>query len=168
MRLKSKSVMTGRVLLTLGLLAVALLALPRPALAVDPSEMLKDPVLEHRAREISQKLRCLVCQNESIDASDADLAHDLRVLVRKRLTEGETNKQVIDYIVSRYGDFVLLRPPVEARTLPLWFGPGVIGLLGLVAVFLFYRRRRTQSATPTPLTPEEQARLRRLMETDSQ
>ncbi len=90
------------------------------ALAVEPSEMLADPVLEARARDISSGLRCLVCQNQSIDESDADLARDIRVLVRERLTRGDNDKQVVDYIVSRYGDFVLLKPPLRSR--PMFFG----------------------------------------------
>lgn len=119
--------------------------------------MLADPVLEARAREIGQELRCLVCRNQSIDDSDADLAHDLRVLVRQRLTAGDTNGQVIAYIRSRYGDFVLLRPPLDGATLLLWGGPALILLLGGVALLRFYRRPET--ATPAPLSREERRRL---------
>ncbi|MGE5272089.1 MAG: cytochrome c-type biogenesis protein CcmH, partial [Thiohalocapsa sp.] len=97
-----------------------------PAHAVRPDEMLADPRLEARAREIGQELRCLVCRNQSIDDSDADLAHDLRVLVRQRLTQGDSNQEVIAYIRSRYGDFVLLRPPFNTATLLLWGGPALV------------------------------------------
>ena len=97
-----------------------------PAHAIQPDEVLADPALEARAREIGRELRCLVCQNQSIDDSDADLARDLRVLVRERLQAGDSDRQVVDYVVSRYGDFVLLRPPVKPATYALWFGPLLI------------------------------------------
>lgn len=130
------------------------------AYAVRPDEMLANPVLEHRAREISQQLRCLVCQNESIDESNADLAHDLRVLVRKRLVAGDTDRQVIAYIVARYGDFVLLKPPFKAKTLVLWLAPGVILAAGAAGLWLVRRR----AALPeTPLSEDERARLARLL-----
>ncbi len=112
-----------------------------PAYAVNPDEVLADPVLEIRARDISQNLRCLVCQNQSIDDSDADLAKDLRVLVRERLVFGDSDDEVINFVVDRYGDFVLLKPPFKMVTYALWFGPV---LLFLIAVFAGYRilRRR--------------------------
>lgn len=138
-----------------------------PAHAVNPDEILADPALEARAREIGKELRCLVCQNQSIDDSDADLARDLRVLVRERLTEGDSNQQVIDYVVSRYGDFVLLRPPVKSTTYLLWYGPAIILVLGIIAVFLFYRRRTQAAAGPAPLSDAEQARLDALMKDDA-
>lgn len=148
-------------------LVLTLMLAAGPAQAVQPQEMLADPQLEHRAREISKNLRCLVCQNQSIDDSDADLARDLRVLVRERLKAGDSDTQVVDYVVKRYGDFVLLRPPVKESTLVLWAGPAVIALLGLLAVFAFYRRRRGQTAPAArPLTPEEKARLEKLMQGD--
>ena len=115
--------------------------------AVEPSEMLADPVLETRAREISKDLRCLVCQNQSIDDSNAELARDLRVLVRRRLVAGDSDNQVIDYVVSRYGDFVLLNPPFKGATYALWLGPGLIAALGLLAVVVFFRRRRSVLAS---------------------
>jgi len=152
-------------------MAVALLLAVLPlssARAVNPDEMLADPALEHRARVISRDLRCLVCQNQSIDDSDAGLAKDLRVLVRERLKAGDSNEQVIDYVVARYGDFVLLKPPVKASTLVLWVGPAVVALFGILALILFYRRRR--AATPVaaqPLSPEERARLNKLLEGDA-
>jgi cytochrome c-type biogenesis protein CcmH len=138
-----------------------------PAHAVNPDEILADPALEARAREIGKELRCLVCQNQSIDDSDADLARDLRVLVRERLTEGDSNQQVIDYVVSRYGDFVLLRPPVKSTTYLLWYGPAIILVLGILAIFLFYRRRTASSSGPAPLSDAEKVRLDALMKDDA-
>ena len=138
-----------------------------PAHAVNPDEILADPALEARAREIGKELRCLVCQNQSIDDSDADLARDLRVLVRERLTEGDSNQQVIDYVVSRYGDFVLLRPPVKSTTYLLWYGPAIILVLGILAIFLFYRRRTASSSGPAPLSDAEKVRLVALMKDDA-
>ena len=136
--------------------------------AVNPDEMLDDPALEARAREISKGLRCLVCQNQSIDDSDADLARDLRVLVRERLAAGDSDGQVIDYVVSRYGDFVLMRPPFKATTYALWLGPALIGGLGVLAVMAFYRRRRAagarRGAAPPPLTEDEKRRLETLLD----
>ena len=143
------------------LLVFAVAALPQ-AWAVQPDEILDDPVLEARAREISAELRCLVCQNQSIDDSNAPLARDLRVLVRQRLEAGDSNDEVLDYIVARYGDYVLLRPPFEPETWILWLGPFallalVLGLLGFVAV------RRRRPAMPAPLSDEERAKLDLLM-----
>ncbi|MGB8274778.1 MAG: cytochrome c-type biogenesis protein [Alphaproteobacteria bacterium] len=137
-----------------------------PALAVEPSEMLSDPALEARARDISKNLRCLVCQNQSIDDSNATLAHDLRVLVRQRLEAGDTNEQAVQYIVNRYGDFVLLRPPIEPDTYALWFGPPVLLVGAVIALALFFRRRRTAlaAAKPRPLTAEEQKDVERLLQ----
>ena len=136
----------------LALLMLALLSLP--ALAVRPDEMLADPALEARARAISEGLRCLVCQNQSIDDSDADLAHDLRVIVRERLTAGDTDKQAVDYIVARYGEYVLLNPVLAPHTLLLWIAaPGVL-LIGAVVVFIGARRKRTL-AVDVPLTEDE-------------
>src|SRR3954451_4129787 len=124
-----------------------------PAQAVRPDEMLPDPALEARARDIGQELRCLVCRNQSIDDSDADLAHDLRVLVRERLKAGDTNDRVIAYIRSRYGDFVLLRPPFEIATVLLWVGPLLILLLGAFGVTRFYRAQaRDPGANATALS----------------
>ena len=136
----------------LALLMLALLSLP--ALAVRPDEMLADPALEARARAISEGLRCLVCQNQSIDDSDADLAHDLRVIVRERLTAGDTDKQAVDYIVARYGEYVLLNPVLAPHTLLLWIAaPGVL-LIGAVVVLIGARRKRTL-AVDVPLTEDE-------------
>jgi len=141
------------------LLALALVAalLPVPAHAVRPDEMLADPGLEARAREVGRELRCLVCRNQSIDDSDADLAHDLRVLVRERIKAGDSNDQVVAYVRARYGDFVLLRPPLEIGTLLLWGGPLLILVLGGVALARFYRGK-DENAAP-PLSVEERRRL---------
>tara|TARA_B100000315_G_scaffold260360_1_gene321133 strand:- start:5700 stop:6119 length:420 start_codon:yes stop_codon:yes gene_type:complete len=125
---------------------LALVMMAAPVYAVDPSEILKDPVLEKRARAISKGLRCVVCQNQSIDDSDAQLARDLRVLVRERLVAGDSDQAVVDYVVSRYGDFVLLRPPVKGATLVLWFGPVVIALIGIIGLVLFFRRQKKYAA----------------------
>ncbi|WP_159730856.1 cytochrome c-type biogenesis protein [Methylosinus sp. Ce-a6] len=136
-------------------------ALLSPALAVEPSEMLADPKLEARARAIASELRCLVCQNQSIDDSDAPLAKDLRVVVREKLKEGASDGQVRDYVVARYGDFVLLRPPLKPQTLLLWAAPAIALLGGAWAIFAAVRRgrRRTDAAG---LTAEERARLQAL------
>jgi cytochrome c-type biogenesis protein CcmH len=138
------------------LVSLALLCGAGSAQAVRPDEMLTNPALEARARDISRDLRCLVCRNQSIDDSDADLAHDLRVLVRERITAGESNEQVIGFVRARYGDFVLLRPPFAIGTALLWGGPLLVLLLGGVAIARFYRRR--DEPTP-PLSPEERQRL---------
>ena len=133
------------------------------ALAVTPDEMLKDPALEARARALSQQLRCMVCQNQSIDDSEAPLAHDLRVLVRERLAAGDSDKQVIDFLVSRYGEFVLLKPRFEWHTALLWIVPPAILVVGGVALFVLARRRRGQRK-PDELSVEEQAKLATLVQ----
>ena len=124
---------------------VTILFFPLAAIAVDPGEILKDPNLEKRARSISKGLRCVVCQNQSIDDSDAQLARDLRILVRNRIVAGDSDTAVIDYVVSRYGDFVLLKPPIKGVTLVLWFGPIFFTLAGLIGLILFFRRHRIDS-----------------------
>ena len=133
------------------------------AFAVEPREMLTDPALEARARAISKELRCLVCQNESIDESNADLAHDLRVLLRQRLAAGDTDRQAIDFIVKRYGNFVLLKPPVEPATYFLWFGPAAVLVIGAVGATLFVRRRNRTRSEPAPLSAQERQRLDALL-----
>ncbi|RLQ87537.1 cytochrome c-type biogenesis protein [Notoacmeibacter ruber] len=140
-----------------------------PASAVQPDEMLDDPALESRAREISSGLRCLVCQNQSIDDSDAEIARDLRILVRDRLKEGESDEEVVDYIVSRYGQFVLLKPVFSPTTVLLWATPLLVLVGG--GAFLFLRRpRRTVTASEeplaAPLTAEEEARLNGVLSED--
>jgi cytochrome c-type biogenesis protein CcmH len=149
----------------LALIALLLAALaPTAGLAVTPDEMLKDPALEARARHISEGLRCLVCQNESIDDSQAPLAHDLRVLVRKRLTAGDTNQQAIDYIVARYGQFVLLKPRFEPQTYLLWGLPPAVLLAGMIGLFFVARRRRSVNTETAALSAEEERKLSTLVE----
>ncbi len=132
------------------------------ALAVDSQEQLKDPNLEARAREISAGLRCLVCQNQSIDDSDASLAKDLRLLVRQQLKKGESNQQVVDYVVARYGEFVLLKPRLHLNTILLWFAPIVLVAGGILLASRVVRRPPPESPA-RPLTPEEQAELDSLL-----
>ena len=148
--------------LTFALAMVALLA--SPAVAVEPDEMLADPALEARAREVSQELRCLVCQNESIDESNATLAKDLRLLVRARITAGDSNDEVIDYVVERYGEFVLLKPLAGGANVILWWA-GPVMLLIALATALAYLRRRGSSGAPqeAALSAEEEARLRDIL-----
>jgi cytochrome c-type biogenesis protein CcmH len=149
-------------------LMLALTNLGAFALAVEPGERLADPALEARARAISGELRCLVCQNESIDDSNADLAHDIRMLVRQRLTAGESDAQVVQSVVDRYGQFVLLKPPVEPATYALWFGPPIVLALGLAgSVAWIVQRRRRQTDMPPALSPEERARLDELLRESS-
>ena len=149
-------------------LAIALLALwlSAPALAVQPDEILQDPTLEARARALSQELRCMVCQNQSIDDSDAPLAKDLRVLVRERLSAGESDKQVIDFIVARYGEFVLLKPRLSAHTLLLWLAPFAALVIGGSGLIVFLRRRGNEAQAARAqeqLTPAEQSRVAELL-----
>ena len=125
-----------------------LLLLVQPVLAVQPDEMLPDPALEVRAREISEGLRCVVCQNQSIDDSDAPLAKDLRVVVREQLTLGKSDTDIMAYIVARYGNFVLLKPPVEPATWLLWAGPFAVLFIGGGAMAVWSRRRRLVETAP--------------------
>ena len=149
------------------LLALAALVVALPALAVQPDEMLQDPALEARAREISKDLRCLVCQNQSIDDSDADLARDLRILLRQRLTAGDSDAQAKQYLVDRYGDYVLLKPPFKLTTLALWLGPLVLLLLAFAAGFSFYRRRPAgPDIAARPLDSAEESKLSALLRED--
>lgn len=131
--------------------------------APSPDEMLDDPVLEQRARLLSAGLRCVVCQNESIDDSNAGLAHDMRVLVRERLVAGDSDAEVVAFLTARYGDFVLLRPPVRQSTWLLWFGPALFVALGAFGLALAMRRRRAPSSVP-PLDPEERALVETLLD----
>jgi cytochrome c-type biogenesis protein CcmH len=128
-----------------------------PALAVQPDEMLPDPALEARARALSAELRCMVCQNESIDDSDAPLAKDLRILVRERLKAGDSDRSVKDFLVERYGDFILLKPPLELRTIALWSAPFVLLVLGAAGIYTFSRRQRPAAAGA--LSSAEQAKI---------
>ncbi len=146
------------------LLAMLLLLLPlATAQAVTPDEVLDDPALEARAREISAELRCMVCQNQSIDDSNADLARDLRLLVRARLVDGDSNEEVIDYVVSRYGEFVLLKPRFSPKTWLLWGAPALLIVIGGIVLWRFSVVRR---APDRPLSQAEEDRLERLLSGD--
>jgi cytochrome c-type biogenesis protein CcmH len=144
------------------LLAALFLLAAAPAFAVEPSERLANPALEARAEAIGSELRCLVCQNESIEESSADLAHDLRVIIRKRLVAGDTDQEAINFVVARYGLFVLLDPPFIPATYALWLTPPAL-VLGGAAVLLLRARRRRVGAGPAALTPEEHARADMLL-----
>ncbi len=142
---------------------LALLLLAAPAMAVEPDEMLADPQMEERARAISAELRCLVCQNQSIDDSDAPLARDLRLLVRERLKAGDSDSEVRDFLVARYGEFVLLRPTISGRNLLLWITPLLVLVVGaLVAA----RRFRARPAPGAGLSPEEEQALAKVLARD--
>ena len=151
-------------LVMIGMLAICI----SPAMAVQPDEVLPDAQLEQRARVLSRELRCMVCQNQSIDDSDAPLARDLRVLVRERLTAGDNDNQVLDFLVARYGEFVLLRPRFEWQTALLWLTPALVLVLGAIGAASFVRRRNSVSSRGggmpplERLTPEEEAKLARL------
>ncbi|MFF0919624.1 cytochrome c-type biogenesis protein CcmH [Rhizobium leguminosarum] len=144
------------------LLAFALLLMAAPAFAVNPDEVLADPALEARARTLSAELRCMVCQNQSIDDSNADLAKDLRLLVRERITDGDSDEAVLNYIVSRYGEFVLLKPRVSMKTVLLWGAPVLLVLAGGLSLLVF-ARKRAGKPTGSKLTAGEQARLSELL-----
>ena len=141
----------------LALVTLAWLALP--AIAVNPDEVLPDPALEARARAISAGLRCLVCQNESIDDSDADLAHQIRVLVRDRLKTGDSDAEVVQYLVDRYGEFILLKPVLAPHTIILWTATPTVLVIGGIVLFVVARRRRRMTVGQAALTPEEQKAL---------
>jgi cytochrome c-type biogenesis protein CcmH len=147
------------------LLLACTIACLSPAFAVNPDERLSDPGLESRARALSKELRCMVCQNESIDDSNADLAHDLRVIVRQRLTAGDTDEQVLAYMRARYGDFVLLKPPVDSTTWVLWFGPFAVLIVAGAGIALAVRYRRPPAAV-APLSEEESLQLQTLLKTE--
>lgn len=142
-----------------------LLAFTAPSRAVEPDEVLPDASQEARARSLSQHLRCVVCQNQSIDDSNAPLARDLRVLLRERISAGDSDRAAMDYIVARYGNFVLLKPPVQLNTLLLWFGPGIILLMALIAYWTLIHRRPEKSAddAPGPLTEAEREELQSIL-----
>jgi cytochrome c-type biogenesis protein CcmH len=150
--------------------AVTLCAAAPASLAVQPDEVLPDPALEARARVLSKELRCMVCQNQSIDDSDAPLARDLRVLVRERLQAGDSDAQVLDFLVKRYGEFVLLNPRFSGRTAVLWLMPVLVLLIGAGVLVLAWRRYRrvarpdSPAATSAPLTAAEDARLSRILQ----
>lgn len=143
-------------------LMLVLLFTPIHAFAVNPDEVLADPALEQRARALSAELRCMVCQNQSIDDSNAELARDLRVVVRERLVDGDSDEQVLDYVVSRYGEFVLLKPRLSMRTIALWGAPAALAIIGLIVAVVYTRRRSVQPVAK--LSPEEEARLGKLLD----
>lgn len=143
-------------------LILILCLLAAPALAVQPDEILDDPVLEARARDLSKGLRCLVCRNENIDDSNADLARDLRLLVRERLVAGDSDTEAVDFIVARYGEYVLLKPNTNGANLILWIA-GPLMLLVALGIGAGYVRKRGQGNTPKALNPDEQARLREIL-----
>ena len=140
------------------------LAAPTAALAVEPDEILRDPALEARARNLSSELRCLVCQNQSIDDSAAPLARDLRLLVRERLSAGDSDSQVLNFLVARYGEFVLLKPRFELHNLLLWGLPPVVLVAGMIALFVMARRRQSANLQVPALSAAEQQRIATLVE----
>lgn len=146
------------------LLGLALaIAMASGALAVTPDEKLSDPALEARARTLSAELRCMVCQNQSIDDSDAPLAHDLRVLLRERIAAGDSDEEVMDFLVARYGEFILLTPRLSAQTALLWSAPVVLLVLGGVAAFGVMRRRKASPAAASALSEDETTALDRIL-----
>ena len=148
-----------------GLLLALLMAIaPTAALAVNPDEMLADPALEARAKDISLGLRCLVCQNETIDESNAGLAHDIRVLLRERLVAGDTDQAAVQAIVDRYGEFVLLQPRLHGATMVLWFGPLAILLIALGGGWLWLRNRPKSNPETAPLSQDDRVRLAALLQ----
>ncbi|MGA8816253.1 MAG: cytochrome c-type biogenesis protein [Xanthobacteraceae bacterium] len=152
------------------LLLLAALMVSSQAWAVEPDEMLSNPALEARARAISKQLRCMVCQNESIDESQAPLARDLRVLVRQRIMAGDSDTQIINFLVSRYGEFILLKPPLSWHTLALWGAPPALLILGILMIVVVERRRATGQpalGAATRLSAAEEARLSEILHTDA-
>ena len=150
------------------LVTVLLLALAPAAHAVtSPAERLDDPALEERARSLSKELRCVVCQNQAIDDSNAPLARDMRQVVRERIASGDSDREVLDYVTARYGDFVLLTPPVRSSTWLLWYGPGIIVLLGGIGAVVWMRRQRHHARVVAPLNDEEREAIDRLLKEGS-
>jgi cytochrome c-type biogenesis protein CcmH len=145
-------------------LAVAFVLVAGPAAAVNPDEQLADPALEARAHKLSKELRCVVCQNQSIDDSDATLARDLRIILRERITAGDSDKQAVDYLVARYGSFVQLNPPMRLDTAALWFGPLAVLLVGGIGAVAYMRSRSPVRAGA--LTADEEAELAEMLKTD--
>jgi len=164
---RSCSVAWRRVLMLVAAAGFVALTGGQRVLAVQPDEVLKDPVLEVRARDLSRELRCMVCQNQSIDDSEAPLARDLRILVRERLTAGDSDTQVLDFLVARYGEFVLLKPRFEWHTAVLWLTPIVVLIAGGLAMYAALRRRRVAAPTLPPLSPDEERRLAEMVDQKS-
>ena len=147
----------------LSLVALSYLIYAQPIMAVQPNERLADPLLEERARILSQNIMCLVCQNQSIDDSNATLAKDLRVLVREKLTAGATNDEIFDFLVDRYGDFILLNPPFKPSTYVLWYGPLIFLIVGLLMTVLIMKKSKRR-ASEKPLSQAERVSLSKLLE----
>jgi cytochrome c-type biogenesis protein CcmH len=153
-----------RFIKSLAVLAFSLCLLSGPSMAVMPDEVLKDPALEARARHLSQDLRCLVCQNQSIDDSSAPLARDLRLIVRERISSGDTDEQVMSYLVSRYGNFVLLKPPLQLDTMLLWVGPAIFLIFAVGITGLYFRgRQQADDEVDLPLTEDERLSIDKLV-----
>jgi len=148
----------------LAFVTMAALSVVTPSFAVQPDEVLPDAALEARARAISSGLRCLVCQNQSIDDSDAPLARDLRILVRDRLKAGDSDAQIIDFVVDRYGEFVLLKPRFEPHTMLLWLATPIVGLAAIAMVILAARRRKIEANQAPPLSKSEKQKLKKLLD----
>jgi cytochrome c-type biogenesis protein CcmH len=162
--LKFMSALRRRRIVVFCLALFGLLAASELARAVQPDEMLADPKLEARARALSGELRCMVCQNQSIDDSDAPLAHDIRVLIRELLSKGDSEEEVKTFLVSRYGDFVLLKPPLQANTLLLWGAPPLILIVGAAFLIAAIRRRGDANLSPSPLSAAEERRVSALLD----
>jgi cytochrome c-type biogenesis protein CcmH len=162
--------MWGKLPHVFGILLCLALAMASPAHAVQPDEVMSNPAQEARARNLSRELRCMVCQNQSIDDSNAPLARDLRLLVRERIATGDNDQQVLDFLVARYGEFVLLKPPFEPSTLPLWLLTPLILIGGGLALWGYSRRRskamRQATDAPPRLSEDEEARLAKLVATE--
>ena len=135
-----------------------------PVLAVEPNEIMEDPALEARARTIGKGLRCLVCQNQSIDDSDAQLARDLRLLIREQLLGGASDDEALAFVVERYGDYVLLRPPLKPTTYLLWLGPFLLFAIAITVTTFYLRRRRRNLAPPRTLSPDEERRIQEILD----
>lgn len=146
------------------IIALAVAIASTQALAVQPDEMLNDPNLEARARGLSRELRCMVCQNQSIDDSEAPLARDLRLLVRERLSQGDSDQQVLDFLVERYGEFVLLKPRLEGKTIILWILPAAALIAGAIGLLVSTNRRRASQLEPATLSADEQRKLSTLVD----
>lgn len=147
----------------IAILGLCLAALTGPALAVEPSEMFDDPQKEQRARQLFEQLRCVVCQNQSIDESNADVAADMREVIRRKMNAGATNAEIKTYLTDRYGDFVLLKPPMKPATYALWFGPAVVVAVGAIGIGVYFRRRQRAKVAGSGLSAAEERRLQELM-----
>ena len=159
---------TRRHALALGLLAGAMLLPTGPARAVNPDEMLDDPALEARARALSKNLRCLVCRNQNIDDSNAELARDFRILLRERLKAGDSDEEAIAWLVERYGDYILLAPPLNGMTMLLWAGPALLLILAAGGFWITLKRRdgQAQPESEAPISAEDQALISRILQSD--